>query len=128
VCTATVNVTPAAQPDCTLTPAQQTITAGQNAILNFNSTYTTTISNLLNISGSIIAPNQAGRFNVSPIQTTNYSFTVNGGACTVPKVCTATVTVLPALQPVLHITKTLINDIAYHSGDLIGFKIQFSNT
>jgi hypothetical protein len=68
------------QPTCTIAPAQQTTSCGQNAVLNFNSTNTTSVSNLVNISGGIIAPNQAGRFNVSPTQTTTYSFTVNGMA------------------------------------------------
>ncbi|MEI8092387.1 MAG: hypothetical protein WCG98_09825 [bacterium] len=103
-CTAVVNVNPVAQPNCTLTPANQTINVGQNAILSFNSTYTNSITNLVNISGGIIQPNHAGRFSVTPTQTTTYQFTVNGGACTVPKVCTATVTVNPAPQPTCSLT------------------------
>ena len=42
--------------------------------------------------------------------------------------CTGVLTTTPVPQPILHITKTVINDIAYHSGDLVGFKINFSNT
>ena len=58
-CSATVNVNPAAQPNCSLTPASQTITAGQNAILSFNSTFTNSITHLVNIPSGIISPNVA---------------------------------------------------------------------
>ncbi len=87
------------QPKCTLAPAQQTATCGQSALLNFNSSNVTSISNLVNISGGIILPNQAGRINVSPTQTTTYSFTVNGMAGSTPSICTATVNIIPAAQP-----------------------------
>lgn len=126
-CSATVYVNPANQPNCTLTPLQQTITAGQNAILNYTTTYTNNITNLVNISGGLVLPNASSRFNVAPTQTTTYSFTVNGGACTVPKTCTATITVLPVLPPQLRIDKSLLVDKPYHSGDLVGFRIDFKN-
>jgi uncharacterized repeat protein (TIGR01451 family) len=127
ICSATVNVNPVSQPNCSLTPANQTITAGQNAVLNFNSTFTTSISNLINIPSGVISPNQAGFFNVMPTLTTTYSFTVNGTACTVPKVCSGTVTVLPVLKPILQIDKTLLVNKPYHAGDLVGWRIDFRN-
>jgi len=68
-CSATVNVQPINQPTCTLTPSQ-TIMAGQNATLNFNTTFTNFITNLVNISGWIIHPDQGGFFVVTPTQTT----------------------------------------------------------
>ncbi|MEI8092388.1 MAG: hypothetical protein WCG98_09830, partial [bacterium] len=97
--------------------------------MHFGSTYTTVISNLLNIGAGVIQPNQAGTFSVSPTQNTIYSFTAKGtGACfTTPSTCTGTVTVLPTVPPVLQISKTLLINKAYHSGDLVGFRIDFKN-
>jgi hypothetical protein len=76
MCTATVTVNANPQPNCSLAPSQ-TIYAGQDATLNFNSTFTNAVTNLVNISGGIIQPNQAGYFVVHPTQTTTYSFTVS---------------------------------------------------
>jgi uncharacterized repeat protein (TIGR01451 family) len=41
--------------------------------------------------------------------------------------CTATITVNNP-QPILTINKTLINDIPYQVGDLVGWMISFANT
>ena len=50
---------------------------------------------------------------VHPTVTTTYTLTVNGQAGTTPAVCPVTVTVLGSAQ--LSLTKTLINNILYHS-------------
>jgi uncharacterized repeat protein (TIGR01451 family) len=127
-CTATITVQPNPEPACTLGPSQ-TIIAGQQATLNFNSTNTTSITNLINIGAGIINPNQAGFFVVSPTTTTTYSFTVSDGFGTTPQTCTATVIVQHTIQePILTIHKTLLHDILYQSGDLVGRLITFANT
>lgn len=126
-CSATVTVDQPFQPTCSLTPANQTIIAGQNAILNFDSHYAISISNLLNITGGLILPNHNWAINITPTQTTVYSFTVNGGACTTPVTCSGTVTVLPPQKPILQIDKSLLVNKLYQSGDLIGWRIDFRN-
>ena len=120
-------VTPAPQPTCTLTPPSQAITAGQSATLSFGSTHTVSISNLGNISAGIISPNLFGSFNVTPTGTTIYTFTANGVIGTTPAICTGIVTVNAAPLPTLQIQKTLLVNQAYHSGDLVGWRIDFKN-
>ncbi|MEI7562458.1 MAG: hypothetical protein WCJ39_01710 [bacterium] len=55
-----------------------------------------------------------------------FSLTVHNAYATAS--CTGILATTPPPPPALHITKTLINNIAYHSGDLVGFRIDFSNT
>lgn len=118
-CSARINVAVPQQPNCTLTPASQTITAGQSAVLNYSSTNTVSISNLINIPSGIIDPLEIAWFRVTPTQTTTYSFTANGGACTIPKVCTATINVLtpaPTCNLTIDHTSIISGETAIVSG------------
>lgn len=96
-CTATLNV--GTVPSCTLTPQMQTGACGTTFTLNYSSANTTSISNLINISGGIIQPNQAGAFSVSPLVGTTYSFHVNGAPGTTGATCSAYINVTPNPQP-----------------------------
>ena len=85
-------------PSCTLIPHHPSIVCGNGYTFNYSSANTTTISNIVNIPGNII-PNISSTFTVAPLQDTNYSFTVNGMAGSIPMTCTSNITVNPAQQP-----------------------------
>ncbi len=127
VCPVTVTVTNPIAPTCSLTTNTPTITSGGTAILSGWYTHATLANITPTIPGlNFIYPTRSNsNISVHPIITTTYTMLVTWQAGTTPAVCPVTVTVLGSAQ--LSLTKALINNIPYHSGDLVSFRIDFAN-
>ncbi|MCX6823630.1 MAG: hypothetical protein NT085_00685 [candidate division SR1 bacterium] len=125
ICQSTVNVTEIPIPTCSLTTTTPTIQPGQTAILNASYTNAILATMTPNITGlNFIFPNRSNSsIAVTPTTTTTYTLNTLGisgsGA-----LCTTTINVI---NTSLTLNKTLISNILYHSGDLVSFKIDFTN-
>ena len=127
MCQTTVNVTNPIAPTCSLTTNTPTITSGGTAILNGSYTHATlaTITPYISWLNFIYPTRSNSNISIHPITTTTYTMVVTWQAGTTPAVCPITITVLGSAQ--LSLTKVLINNIPYHSGDLVSFRIDFAN-
>lgn len=131
-CTAPVVVTQPLSCVLTLTPhitqVNQIVSVGWTVIGNFYWTYIYVTPNVVWARPHRVNANQYnGVTSMMPTQTGNYLFTMIVYNNTQTTTCTATLVVGPPPPAVATLTKTLVNNILYHSGDLVSFRIDFSN-
>ena len=126
ICQKTITVTTVPTPTCSLTTTTPTISSGQTAILNWsytNASLATITPNIIWL--NFIYPNRSNsNISVQPTATTTYTLTTLWLWWSSWVSCTTTVNVT---NVGLTLNKTLINNILYHSGDLVGFRIDFAN-
>jgi uncharacterized repeat protein (TIGR01451 family) len=75
----------------------------------------------------INANQYTGTSSVMPTQAGNYTFSMTVSNNQSSASCTWVLQVLPGINTWVSLTKTLINDVPYHSGDLVSFRIDFAN-
>lgn len=120
-----LQVLPNVPPTCTLTTTTPNITLGQTAILSASYNYAALATLSPMITGlNFLYPNRSNTsIAVSPTETTTYTMNVlgvNGSGTT----CSTTVNVK---NDGLSITKELMSNVLYNSGDLVVFKVSFAN-
>lgn len=100
----TVEVTPIPQPRCTLDLSVDLLGQGSPVTLSWTSQNGVSAR----LDPLAINVNLNGSLTVSPLATTLYRLTVNGGPGTVPAVCTAEVEVLPPLIITINASATVV--------------------
>lgn len=134
ICTAPLQVNQPQILQCTLTASPNPVLVNQTAAVTWNVTGGTFVWTYINVNPLVgwwphwVNTNEyTGTTYVVPTQTGDYTFSmlVNNMQSTV--LCTWILHVIAPWVPKLSLTKTLINDILYHSGDLVSFRIDFAN-
>lgn len=125
VCTWILHVIPNISPTCSLTTSTPIIQPGQTAILNAsyaNATLATITPNIIWL--NFTYPTRSNtNIPVNPTVTTTYTMNTMGNFGSW-ETCSATVNVINTW---MSLTKTLVTNVLYHSGDLVSFKIDFAN-
>ena len=124
-------------PSCTLTPATQTLALGMNGVVSWNITWVIFSSQntwfMLSYSPTtysltwlpyLVTSNQWSR-TFTPTHVGTYVLSMTVYNSTFSGVCTGKVTVIT--PPQLSLSKHVINDIIYYSGDHVAFRIDFAN-
>lgn len=124
-CTWVLDVLPNVPPTCSLITSTPTINLWESAIINASYNYAALATLTPMITGlNFVYPNWIHTgIVVTPTETTTYSLNLlgyNGSGTT----CSTTIHVK---NNGLNIMKELITDILYSSGDLVTFKVNFSN-
>lgn len=126
ICQKTITVTTVPVATCSLTTTTPTISSGQTAILNGSYTNASLATITPNIAGlNFIYPNRSNtNISVHPTTTTTYVLNTLWLLWWTWAMCSATINVT---NVGLSLTKILVNNILYHSGDLVTFRIDFAN-
>jgi len=124
-CTWVVHVVANVPSACTLTTSAQTIMPGQTALLNASYSNAVLATLTPNITGlNFVFPSRSNAaIAVNPTTTTTYTLNTMWIFWSWA-VCTATVNVMNTW---VTLTKSLITNVLYHSGELVSFKIDFAN-
>lgn len=136
VCTAPVVVNPPpSQLQCTLTVSPNPVMVNQIVSVSWNVTGGNFFWTYIYVTPTIgwawphrVNANQYnGTSSVMPTQVGDYTFSMLVTNNQSSAACTWVLHVNAPNPPQLSLSKTLINNILYHSGDLVGFRIDFAN-